>query len=73
MSLLGGMSECRLVELLQAKKVRGILDERSALNFAENEGLAKGIAKGKMERDSELVEKWKNKGLTESQIKDLLS
>ena len=63
--------EKMLYDIQQREKA--ILDERSALNFAENEGLAKGIAKGKMERDSELVEKWKNKGLTESQIKDLLS
>lgn len=63
--------EKMLYDIQQREKA--ILDERSALNFAENEGIAKGIAKGKMERDSELVEKWKNKGLTESQIKDLLS
>ena len=40
---------------------KAILDERSALNFAKNE------------RDNELAEKWRKKGYTESQIKDLLS
>ena len=51
------------------RREKAILDERSAINFAENTG----IVKGKIERDNELIEKWRKKGYTESQIKELLS
>lgn len=40
-------------------------DEASALGSARREG--------KAERDSELAEKWRKKGFTEEQIKELLS
>lgn len=59
--------EKMLYDIQQREKA--ILDERSAINFAENTG----IAKGKIERDNELIEKWRKKGYTESQIKELLS
>ena len=47
------------------RREKAILDERSAINFAKNEA--------KSERDDELAEKWRKKGYTESQIKELLS
>ena len=55
------------------RREKAILDERSAINFAENTGIAKGKIEGKIERDNELIEKWRKKGYTESQIKELLS
>lgn len=51
--------EKMLYDIQQREKA--ILDERSALNYAKNE------------RDNELAEKWRKKGYTESQIKELLS
>lgn len=63
--------EKMLYDIQQREKA--ILDERSAINFAENTGIAKGKIEGKIERDNELIEKWRKKGYTESQIKELLS
>ncbi|MCR5121214.1 MAG: hypothetical protein K6B74_02210 [Ruminococcus sp.] len=48
-------------------------DEASALYSARAEGLAEGRAKGRTDRDNELIEKWRKKGFTEEQIKELLS
>ena len=53
------VDEKMLYDIQQCEKT--ILDERSALNYA------------KTERDNELAEKWRKKGYTESQIKELLS
>ncbi len=43
-------------------------DEATALGRARREGRAEG----RVERDTELAEKWRRKGYTEEQIKDLL-
>lgn len=45
------------------------MNERSALNSAKKQGIEQGIAK----RNAELIEKWKKKGYTDEQIKELLS
>ena len=43
-------------------------DEATALGHARREGRAEG----REERDTELAEKWRKKGYTEEQIKELL-
>ena len=48
-------------------------DEANALYSARAEGLAEGRAEGRTDRDNELIEKWRKKGFTEEQIKELLS
>ena len=47
-------------------------DEATALGHARREGRAEGLAEGRVERDTELAEKWRRKGYTEEQIKELL-
>ncbi len=55
-------------------------DEATALNFARKvgiaegraEGRAEGIAEGIAQGIAELAEKWRKKGFTEEQIKELL-
>lgn len=47
-------------------------DEASALGNARREGIAEGKTEGKAERDAELISRWRTKGYTEEQIKDLL-
>lgn len=47
-------------------------DEASALGGARREGRAEGRAEGKAEKEAELIERWRKKGYTEEQIKDLL-
>ena len=44
-------------------------DEASALSSARAEGLAEGRA----DMQNELIEKWRKKGYTDEQIKELLS
>lgn len=48
-------------------------DEASALSSARAEGLAEGRAEGRADRDNELIEKWRKKGYTDEQIRELLS
>ena len=48
-------------------------DEASALGCARREGKAEGLIEGRAERDSELIAKWRLKGYTEEQIRDLLN
>ena len=48
-------------------------DEASALSSARAEGLAEGRAEGRADRDNELIEKWRKKGYSDEQIKELLS
>ena len=43
-------------------------DEATALGHARREGIAQGRAEGR----AELVERWRKRGMTEEQIKDLL-
>ena len=58
------------------RREKRLHDEATALNHARKEGLAEGEARGRAEgraeRDTELAEKWRKKGYTEEQIKDLL-
>lgn len=51
------------------KREETLMNERSALNVAKKQGIEEGIQK----RDMELITKWKRKGFTDEQIKDLLS
>ena len=55
----------RLAEMREKR----LHDEASNLNGARREG----IQIGKTERDNELIQKWKLKGYTDEQIKELLS
>ena len=77
-------------ELREIARLRekAILDERSAMNYAREEGIGigmekgraegreegreKGRAEGREERDAELLAKMSKKGYTEEQIRDLL-
>lgn len=54
------------------RREKRLHDEATALNHARKEGLAEGRAEGRSERDTELAEKWRKKGYTEEQIKELL-
>lgn len=58
------------------RREKRLHDEATALNHARKEGIAEGEARGRAEgrteRDAELAEKWRKKGYTEEQIKDLL-
>ena len=53
----------RMREMARLRE-KAILDEKSAANFARQEG--------RQECDAELIAKWRNKGYTEEQIRDLL-
>jgi len=56
---------------------KALHDETTALNSARSEGRAEGIAigekKGRAERDEQLVIKWRNMGMSEEKIKELLN
>ena len=54
------------------RREKRLHDEATALNFARKEGVAEGEARGRSQRDAELVDMWRKKGFTEEQIKDLL-
>ncbi len=47
------------------KREETLMNERSALNSAKKQGMA--------QKEAELIEKWRKKGYTEEQIKELLS
>lgn len=63
----------RLAEMREKR----LHDEASNLNGARREGIQIGIQqgeiKGRNDRDNELIEKWKKKGYSDEQIKELLS
>jgi predicted transposase/invertase (TIGR01784 family) len=48
------------------------LDENTLIYSAHKKGRAEGRAEGKEERNNELIAKWKAKGMTDEEIKDLL-
>ena len=48
-------------------------DEANALGGARKEGVAEGIEIGRSERDRELIEKMREQGYTDDQIKALFS
>jgi uncharacterized protein YdiU (UPF0061 family) len=45
------------------------MNERSALKIAKKEGIQQGV----LQRNAELIAKWKSKGLSDEQIQDLLN
>ena len=47
-------------------------DEEKTYAAQRREGRAEGRAEGKAEKEAELIERWRKKGYTEEQIKDLL-
>ena len=48
-------------------------DEERTLSEQREDGRAEGRAEGRADRDNELIEKWRKKGYTDEQIKELLS
>ena len=50
-----------------------IHDEVSALRSAWEEGYAEGLAEVRAELENEFVEKWRKMGISEEEIKELLS
>ena len=52
---------------------KAIYDYNTIMAERFEDGLSQGIQQGITERNNELIEKWRKKGFTESQIKDLLS
>lgn len=55
------------------KREETIMNERSALNSARQQGIQQGMQKGMQERDVQLITRWKAKGFTDEQIQELLS
>lgn len=51
------------------KREETLMNERSALNSAKQQGIEQGLKK----KESELISKWRKKGYTEEQIQELLS
>ncbi len=62
-------------QLLRAiqKREETLMNERSALNSAKRQGIEQGIERGIKKKETELIAKWRKKGYTEEQIKELLS
>lgn len=55
------------------KREETLMNERSALNSAKQQGIEQGIEQGLKKKESELISKWRKKGYTEEQIQELLS
>ena len=70
--ILNEMSADEEMREMARLREKAILDHNSAVNFARKEGREEGLAAGRQERDDELIAKWRNKGYTEEQIRDLL-
>jgi predicted transposase/invertase (TIGR01784 family) len=51
------------------KREETLMNERSALKIAKKEGIQQGV----LQRNAELIAKWKSKGLSDEQIQDLLN
>lgn len=52
---------------------KALHDEASALANAENKGIEKGRAEGKAEAEADIIKKMKAYGMSEEQIKAILS
>ena len=67
------MSADEKIQELARLREKALHDEASALSSARKEGRGEGIAEGRTEERNILIEKMRKKGMTEEQIKELLS
>lgn len=66
------MSEDARIRENARLREKALHDEASLLQGAEDRGLAKGLAKGRTERDAEIAENMRAAGFSESDIKKIL-
>lgn len=64
--------DTRIREMARIRE-KALHDEASALANAKNEGISIGEAKGRAEAEADIIKKMKAYGMTEEQIKAVLS
>lgn len=63
------LSEDKKIREYVRQREKAEMDYRSDMSYAK----AEGKVEGKAERDSELIAKWKAKGMTDEEIAELLA
>ncbi len=67
------LSEDTKIREMARLREKALHDEASALANAENKGIEKGRAEGKAEAEADIIKKMKAYGMSEEQIKAILS
>ena len=67
------MSEDTKIRELARMREKALHDEASAIKDATNKGFAKGREEGRAEARNEMIEKMRAMGMSEEQIKNIIS